>query len=176
MKRFICLLLITTSLGFKVTARAEQEEIILFTSPPSVQEMADLLFPVRKKGVSLNLNKKKKIPAFYQDKEVFFDHNKHTINASFFANLDVIGNALKTPQAGNRSVIIIEGHTDASGTKKYNQTLSEKRAYSVKQYLVSRFNIDPDRLRAVGRGEVELINTLNPRAAINRRVQFRSLK
>lgn len=47
----------------------------------------------------------------------------------------------------------IGGHTDSVGSAEYNQKLSEKRANSVRQYLIDKFGIDGSRLTAVGYGE-----------------------
>jgi OmpA-OmpF porin, OOP family len=69
--------------------------------------------------------------------------------------------------------VVIEGHTDAAGSARYNEQLSQRRATSVKQYLVAMHGIDPARLRAVGLGQHGLLPDLDPLAAENRRVQFR---
>ena len=69
--------------------------------------------------------------------------------------------------------VTIEGHTDAVGTAQYNEQLSQRRANSVKQYLVATHGINPARLRAVGMGQREMLPDLDPQAAENRRVQFR---
>ena len=44
----------------------------------------------------------------------------------------------------------IEGHTDNIGTGAYNMKLSQKRANSIKNYLVSKFKIDPSRIKTTG--------------------------
>jgi len=67
----------------------------------------------------------------------------------------------------------IEGHTDAAGSDRYNEQLSQKRAYSVKRYLVAMHGIDPERLHAVGLGEYAPLAGRDPYAAEQRRVQFR---
>lgn len=69
--------------------------------------------------------------------------------------------------------VIIEGHTDAAGSAQYNEQLSQRRAYSVKQYLVAMHGINPARLQAVGMGQRGLLHDFDPFAAENRRVQFR---
>ena len=46
----------------------------------------------------------------------------------------------------------VEGHTDSNGSHDYNQSLSERRAQSVKNYLVSK-GVSSSRLSAVGKGE-----------------------
>ena len=90
--------------------------------------------------------------------------------------LDELGKALTDPDlAGSR--IRIEGHTDTVGTRPYNQTLSERRADTVVEYLNERFHVPADRLQAVGVGEDGLLvptpdQTQEPR---NRRVHVVNL-
>jgi outer membrane protein OmpA-like peptidoglycan-associated protein len=71
----------------------------------------------------------------------------------------------------------IEGHTDTVGSDAMNQTLSERRAAAVRQYLVQRYGVDPSRLEAVGLGETQpLIATPDNTADVrNRRVQVLNL-
>ncbi|WP_339669776.1 OmpA family protein [Dasania marina] len=49
--------------------------------------------------------------------------------------------------------VIIEGHTDSSGSEAFNQTLSTKRAQSIKDALVSRYGIAEKRVTVKGYGE-----------------------
>ena len=53
----------------------------------------------------------------------------------------------------------LEGHTDSRGTEAYNQALSERRAYSVRDYLIDESDIDPRRITAVGYGESDPVAT-----------------
>ncbi|HET9205103.1 MAG TPA: OmpA family protein [Burkholderiaceae bacterium] len=69
--------------------------------------------------------------------------------------------------------VVIEGHTDAVGTEQYNEQLSQRRAQSVRRYLVSMHGIDAARLEAVGKGESHPLPGRAPLAGENRRVQFR---
>ncbi|MGB8811565.1 MAG: OmpA family protein [Paracoccaceae bacterium] len=69
----------------------------------------------------------------------------------------------------------IVGHTDASGTAEYNQTLSQLRAEEVQRYLVTDCGIDPARLEALGLGEQFLSDSADPKAPVNRRVEFQAL-
>ena len=48
--------------------------------------------------------------------------------------------------------VVIEGHTGTRGDPEKNQMLSQGRADAVKQYLVVTYNVDPNRLRAIGFG------------------------
>jgi outer membrane protein OmpA-like peptidoglycan-associated protein len=72
-------------------------------------------------------------------------------------------------------VIEIDGHADARGDDQYNMTLSERRAAAVTEYLVTRHQIDPSRLKFIGKGESEPYDPAHPEAGINRRVEFRNI-
>ena len=67
----------------------------------------------------------------------------------------------------------VEGHTDSDGDDAFNQTLSEKRAKTVMDKMVS-MGISPDRLESKGWGESKPIsgNTTPEGKANNRRVEF----
>ncbi|MDV7400154.1 OmpA family protein, partial [Arthrospira platensis SPKY1] len=66
----------------------------------------------------------------------------------------------------------IEGHTDAQGAEAYNQTLSQRRADSVKKALVTRYGIAAERVKAIGYGESRPVASNDTAAgrAENRRV------
>ncbi len=69
---------------------------------------------------------------------------------------------------------VIEGHTDATGSDAYNQTLSERRAAAVVAYLVDR-GVDQSRLSSRGFGESRPVadNATTEGRALNRRVVLR---
>jgi outer membrane protein OmpA-like peptidoglycan-associated protein len=108
--------------------------------------------------------------------DVVFATNSAAISQASLKNLNSIGEALKAPElAGSR--IQIEAHTDSRGSDQLNMKLSQRRANSVKDYLVSRYHIAPERLVAGGRGESEPIadnNTPEGRQK-NRRVELVNL-
>ena len=66
----------------------------------------------------------------------------------------------------------IIGHTDASGTDTYNQNLSLLRAEEVKRHLVEDCGIPEAKLLAEGVGEAFPLDPNDPRADVNRRVEF----
>ena len=70
--------------------------------------------------------------------------------------------------------VVIEGHTDDVGDENYNLELSERRAEVVQQYLIDHFQVNPDRLLAIGRGEQSPIlpNNSNTNRQRNRRVDI----
>ena len=67
---------------------------------------------------------------------------------------------------------MIAGHTDAVGSNGYNQSLSERRAESVRKYLMDKHNLDISKLIAIGYGEEQLKLPETPNAGENRRVQI----
>jgi len=87
------------------------------------------------------------------------------------AQLDALAAGIRLLPA--KQAVRIEGHTDAAGSDRYNELLSQRRADSVKQYLVTEHGIDAQRLNAVGLGEHSPLAGRDPYAAEQRRVQFR---
>jgi outer membrane protein OmpA-like peptidoglycan-associated protein len=87
------------------------------------------------------------------------------------SQLDAIAAGIRMLPATQR--VVIEGHTDAVGTELYNESLSQRRAQSVRRYLVTMHGIDSTRLEAVGFGESSPLPGRAPTAGENRRVQFR---
>lgn len=71
--------------------------------------------------------------------------------------------------------VLVEGHTDATGSDAYNRVLSHRRALAVKRYLSLEHGVDPARLHTLGFGEDRTIAGTDPVAPENRRVQFRGL-
>jgi len=69
--------------------------------------------------------------------------------------------------------LLIEGHTDISGSYQRNLALSRERAMAVMHYLSSRYGIDSSRLMPLGKGPLEPLPGLEPTDPKNRRVQFR---
>ena len=55
--------------------------------------------------------------------------------------------------------ISVEGHTDANGTDSTNLILSQDRADAVRQYLVSNFALNPEKVTSVGYGEARPVST-----------------
>jgi len=105
------------------------------------------------------------------DIEIQFDFNSDAITSGSVPDLNALGTALIDPSlSGSR--IILNGHTDAKGSNDYNLDLSERRAVSVRHYLLEHFPIEDTRLIAIGFGEERLKNNHDPEAAENRRVEI----
>lgn len=81
--------------------------------------------------------------------DTMFDFDKAVLRPEGKAILDDLLNKVKGIKL---EVIIAVGHADRFGTDKYNQPLSEKRAASVKDYLVSK-GLEPNRVYTEGKGK-----------------------
>ena len=103
-----------------------------------------------------------------------YDSNSSYIRAAAYPLLDEVASILeKNPEME----VEVQGHTDNTGSAKYNQWLSEKRAQKVKDYLVSK-GIDPSRLEAKGYGLTQPLasNATKEGRAQNRRVELKRLR
>lgn len=106
------------------------------------------------------------------DLTVQFQSGSADLTPEAMRTLDELGRALSS-EALSAFRFRIEGHTDTTGSRAANMSLSQARASRVAEYLHSRFGVAPTRLESVGRGQEALkVNTPDqtsePR---NRRVQ-----
>ncbi len=102
---------------------------------------------------------------------IYFDFNKDTIKPESEPVLKEIVQAMTDNPDWK---LTVEGHTDNIGGDTYNLDLSKRRAAAVKEALVTRYHIAPDRLANDGYGAsrpVETNDTLEGRAR-NRRVEL----
>lgn len=102
--------------------------------------------------------------------DVQFDTNKYDVKPQYKDELKMLADFLKEfPEAKG----IIEGHTDSVGDKASNMKLSQKRADSVRSYLIDNFGIAPDRIAAKGYGPTKPIadNKTKQGKAKNRRIE-----
>jgi len=102
--------------------------------------------------------------------DTFFDFDKSTIKPEGRQILDQVASQVNTL---NLETLIATGHTDSIGTEQYNQGLSERRANSVKDYLIGK-GVPADRIYAEGKGETQPVATNKTREgrAQNRRVEI----
>jgi outer membrane protein OmpA-like peptidoglycan-associated protein len=124
---------------------------------------------------SLSNTEREEIATIVKDKpkidlEINFDYNSADISTKSLPSVQALGRALSNPDLKG-STFIVAGHTDAAGSETYNQDLSERRADSIKKYLVDKYGIVGTDLVTVGYGKSKLKDPANPLAEVNRRVQ-----
>lgn len=103
--------------------------------------------------------------------DVLFNFNSSTLNPKFIKKVDSIINKLKDRHF---SLLEITGHTDSIGTSAYNLDLSEKRAKTIKEYLVRKLGLHTAMITTKGMGE-KVPRTSNSSAEgrqMNRRVEI----
>ena len=102
---------------------------------------------------------------------VYFDTAKATIQKRSYKLLDQVAKVLKEHPELDR--VVIEGHTDNQGKPAANVKLSQRRAESVRNFLIQK-GIEPQRLEAKGYGQERPIadNKTAKGRATNRRVEF----
>lgn len=106
--------------------------------------------------------------------ESLFDVDQHSLRPGAHRNLS---QAAKILGKYAEFTVIVEGHTDNTGRESYNQWLSERRAYTVADFLVTT-GLDPERIQGIGYGESKPIaanNTAQGRLR-NRRVELHVIR
>ena len=103
---------------------------------------------------------------------IYFDFDKSNIKAEAAFELDKLVQIMnKYPEM----TVSIESHTDSKGPSSYNQRLSERRAKTTSQYVISK-GIDSSRLSSAGKGEsspvVDCTNCSKDEDQLNRRSEF----
>jgi len=129
---------------------------------------------------SLSVSERAEIATVVKDKpkidlEINFDYNSADINAKSLPSVQALGRALTNADLKG-STFVVADHTDAAGSETYNQDLSERRADTIKRYLVDNFGINGSDLVTVGYGESQLKDPNQPLAEVNRRVQVVNLE
>ncbi|GAW96097.1 MULTISPECIES: OmpA family protein [Colwellia] len=101
---------------------------------------------------------------------ITFASGNTNIEQSFLSVLDSVVLVL---QEFDKTLIVIAGHTDSSGSNALNQRLSERRAQSVSTYLIGA-GVITDRIERIGFGETQPVasNATKAGKELNRRVEI----
>lgn len=174
---------LTISLGFLYCGLAWSTEVKIYDNPIPAKELGRQLFPHRNQTQTRSISFKAKpdVSEAPQEMEaakpvhlgllINFAYNSASILPESEEFIDEVGKMLTLEEYAQQK-LVIEGHTDAAGTEAYNLALSQRRAESVKNFLVTHYQIAPERLATKGLGEARLLSDKGPYAAANRRVEF----
>ena len=101
-----------------------------------------------------------------------FKFNKYTLDSDARDQLDKLAQDI---QSDKRFFVAVEGFTDKTGSKEYNESLSRKRADSVVEYLVAKHDVPIYRIHMIGLGEQKPVDEAKGREARakNRRVEVK---
>lgn len=147
----------------KVEPKAE-EPIVILASEPKAEE----------KVVAVVSEPEPVVILAFED--IHFDFDKATLKPEAQA---ILKRSIQLLKDNPKAKIRIAGYTSASGTKEYNQKLSERRAKAVYDYLTKEGLVPPDRLTTIGYGEMRPAmyepipeNIYSTQAKANMRVLF----
>ncbi|MBP1729069.1 MAG: peptidoglycan-binding lipoprotein, OmpA family, partial [Deltaproteobacteria bacterium] len=102
--------------------------------------------------------------------DIHFDTDKSDIKPEYHGELQSLADFLtEFPKATG----VIEGYTDSTASRKYNVALSQRRADSVRDYLIKKLNIAPERISAKGFGPDKPVGDNKTAAGrkMNRRIE-----
>src|ERR1041385_3471639 len=105
--------------------------------------------------------------------EIHFTPGSADIMPGSYFVLDSLGD---TMTSFGSTYLRVEGNTDATGNPSANMTLSERRALSVKNYILKNFpNVDPNRFQTIGRGQSNPVadNATEAGRQLNRRTEIK---
>lgn len=156
----------------------------LITRPVEAQNWADTRFlqavaanypgqKVEEAPVVARAPSARDVPILHQQIQIQFTPGSDQIMPGSYLLLDKLG---ETMTSFGNTVLRIEGNTDSTGSASGNLTLSERRAQSVRNYIVQNFpNIPPSRFQTIGRGSTNPIaeNTTEAGRQQNRRTDIK---
>ncbi|MBL0225360.1 MAG: outer membrane beta-barrel domain-containing protein [Geobacteraceae bacterium] len=117
------------------------EKVVILASEPKNDEQVVA-------AVAQTVVREKVIILAFED--VHFDFDQSTLKPEA---KQILKRNVQTLKDNPRAKVRIAGYTSASGTREYNQKLSERRAAAVEEYLISEGVIKPGRLTTIGYGE-----------------------
>lgn len=168
--------------GASLSVSAADQEIRATTAinekSPSVTQVEEALFPTQLDGQKKECAQLEKVglrcqsvlpKSSLESIQVTFARGSSKLTVEGKEFLDIVGKALQKRE-GTWSSLLIEGHTDATGSADTNRKLSQARADSAKSYLQTAYGLK--NIEAVGRASERLRDDANPSAEVNRRIEF----
>ena len=176
----ILILAMTTALTLSTGCKKKPAPVVSAPSPPTAEKVepapqpiheepmkpvVEETMPVRSLGAA-ELNRQGLLRAIY------FDTNRHEIREDQKEALAANAERLKGSQFASFKVVI-EGHCDERNTSEYNMALGDRRANSIKQYMVN-LGLPASRMRTISYGEERPTDPAHNEEAWarNRRAEF----
>jgi OOP family OmpA-OmpF porin len=110
-----------------------------------------------------------KLPQFNFD--VAFDLDSSVVRPQSYQTIGRVADALSDLKLLRYTFLVID-HTEATGRRDANLTLSQRRADAIREALLGTFKISPKRLQALGLGEEQLQDSSRPTSPTNVRAQI----
>jgi len=170
---------VSVAYGAAFAAAEETRKTTSINKPnPSTEEVDAALFPKQIADLKAECAQMEKagmrcqsvIPKSSLDTiQITFARGSASLSEEGKGFLRSVGSALQR-KAGVWKSLVIEGHTDVTGSEAVNRRLSLARADSAKSFLQAEFGLN--NIETVGRSSEKLRDTDNPASALNRRVEF----
>jgi len=103
--------------------------------------------------------------------DIVFDPDTPVIRPQSYATIGRLADAMADPKVRAYAYLVVD-HTESTGRRAPNLTLSQRRADAIRQILSGTFNISSKRLQSLGLGEEQLQDTAKPGSPANARVQI----
>ena len=103
--------------------------------------------------------------------DVLFDPDSSLVRPGSYGMMGSLADALADPKLLPYRFLIVD-HTESGGRRDFNLTLSQRRADSIRDVLVSTFKISGKRLQSLGLGEEQLQDANRPNSPANARAQI----
>ena len=149
MKNILTVLILTSALATAACSKTKKDQPELDTTLPPMENTQ----PVAQEDVdqnaipSVNMGAQEQLNQTAGDR-IFFDFDSSSVSPEAAETLTKQAQWLST----NGSNVTVEGHCDERGTREYNLALGEKRANSVKQFLISK-GVAPNRITTISYGK-----------------------
>jgi outer membrane protein OmpA-like peptidoglycan-associated protein len=175
--KIVGILSLVVVLGFFLSGCACLEPVAkVETPPPSPRVEEKVIIPAPEPTVAPTVAPRV-VEKVILLEDIHFDLDKSTLTKEAQT---ILKRNIQVLKENPNMQIRIQGHTSAIATEEYNQKLSERRAKSVENFLVTEGGITPDRLSEIGYGETRLETpepnpeiTESAAAKTNRRVIFK---
>lgn len=149
-------------LAAKFAAQQQTRGLVIAPSDGTAAATPDTKLPANTTYVAVDPNAQVNI-------QINFAFDSAALGAGEMTKLTTLCDVIKASTIPQFKII---GHTDSTGNSGYNQNLSTLRAEEVKRHLVNDCGVPSDKLLAVGVGEAFPVDPKNPKADVNRRVEF----
>jgi outer membrane protein OmpA-like peptidoglycan-associated protein len=109
------------------------------------------------------------------DLDIQFNPDSPVIRPDSYRTLGRLADAISDPRLLSFGFLIV-GHVESSGRRDESLTLSQRRADSFRDVLVTTFRISSKRVQAIGLGEEQLLDSQNPKSPINHQIQVLAVR
>lgn len=103
--------------------------------------------------------------------DIVFDPDSSIVRPASYQTIGSIADALYDPKLQPYRFLIVD-HVESAGRRDHNLILSQRRAESIRDVLVTTFKVSPKRLQALGLGEEQLQDVNRPASPANARAQI----